>query len=143
MQQAAGTQATLPGSTHAAQAQPKDIIVQASCLARRGIARRARHCRIIGPNFGCSSSQRSQRELLRAKQKAASSTNGVVGNKGRKMPTAPVTKLASPAPSQSRRRHKGRVLASASCTANTRASTDAAEAPAFGAGGGAAGESIP
>lgn len=107
-QTTAGSQPILGGNVNQAQVEPIAIIVQASCLTRSGIARRARQPRTIGPKRGCASSQRSQRSLPRAKQKAASSTKGVVGSSGRKMPIIPVTNASAPAATQNARCHSGR-----------------------------------
>ncbi len=96
-QQAAGSQARCKGSLNAAVMEPKAIITLANCLARSGTARVARQSRTIGPNTRCSSNQRSQRVLPREKQNAASSTKGVVGSSGTKMPMMPRSRLAMPA----------------------------------------------
>jgi hypothetical protein len=64
---------------HQAQTELKVIITQATCLARKGTARCWRQLRTMGPKRGCASIQASARALLREKQKAASSTKGVVG----------------------------------------------------------------
>jgi len=55
---------------------------------------------INGPKDRCSRNQRSSRVEERAKAKAASSRNGVVGNNGNTTPTAPMTTDVRPASSQ-------------------------------------------
>ncbi len=107
-QHTAGSQRQGDGISHQDQALPSAIISVANCLARRGTARRARHSATIGPKRGCASIQRSTRVEPREKQKAASSTKGVVGSSGRKIPTRPSARLTAPAPAQTRRCQVGR-----------------------------------
>ena len=79
------------------------IITVANCLTRNGIDRCRRQARIDGPRRGCSISHRSQRRLPREKQKAASSTKGVVGRSGSTIPTTPSARLTAPAAAQAMR----------------------------------------
>ena len=92
-------------ASHRAASELPAIIAVASCLARRGTARLLRQSRTMGPNTRWASSQSSRRLLPREKQNAARSTNGTVGNRGRKMPTSPAARHANPTTSQSSRFH--------------------------------------
>ena len=107
-QQAPGTQRHGWATNHQQPIELAAIIAVAICLARNGTARWARHARVIGPKRGCSSSQRSQRGLPLEKQNAASRMNGVVGNKGRKMPMNPSSSDSKPPASQRWRCQAGR-----------------------------------
>ena len=103
------------GSVTAAQMEPVAIMAKANWRARRGMARCSRQSSTMGPNRGWVRSQRSQRLLPREKQAAASSTKGVVGRSGRKMPAIPSSRLITPAISQGSRRQRAgcRVVISA------------------------------
>lgn len=76
-----GNQRNTGGMAHQAHAELRLVVAQASCLARSGTARCWRQLRTMGPKRGCASIQASARALLREKQKAASSTKGVVGER--------------------------------------------------------------
>ena len=117
----AGSHATRAGSRNAAEMQPIAIITVANCFARSGTARRARQSRRIGPKRACSSIQRSQRSLLRAKQNAASRTNGVVGSKGTTTPMSPTTSANAPAKPQATRSQRRRDGGSAARAARRKA----------------------
>ena len=65
------------------------IMPIAQYFARRLTAPLACHSRIIGPNVRCASRRSCRRREPRAAANAASSTKGVVGRPGRKMPTMP------------------------------------------------------
>lgn len=65
------------------------IATVARIFARREIAPLSCQSLIGGPNVGCSVSQRCRTSDERAKQNAASSRNGTVGNNGRAMPIVP------------------------------------------------------
>ena len=72
------------------------IILNAKYFARRGTAwLRSQFC-TIGPKRGCRCSQRWKRGEAFAQQAAASNTNGVVGNIGRKMPIMPNASESAP-----------------------------------------------
>jgi len=60
----------------------------ARIFAVRDIQRSSCHFFITGPNFGCDKSHWYHLSEDFAKQAAATSNKGVVGNKGRKMPKA-------------------------------------------------------
>ena len=107
-QHKAGTTRQADEITHAAQALLTAIITKANCLARSGMARVARQSRTMGPQRGWCSTQCSQRALPREKHQAASSTNGVVGSKGRKMPNTPRAKATVPASNHSGRNQRVR-----------------------------------
>ena len=98
---AAGSSMIDPGMANPPQMQPMVIITVASHLAFSGTARRMRQLTTRGPKRGCASNHASQRADPRAKQKAASNTNGVVGSNGRKMPTMPAESERNPATSHS------------------------------------------
>lgn len=69
-------------------------------LTLRRIAPLRRQSAMGGPNLGCSISQRCTFSDDLAKQKAASSRKGTVGNKGRNAPMAPRPTHSHPKPSQ-------------------------------------------
>ena len=58
---------------------------------------------IKGPKIWCSRSQLFMRSEDRANAKAATSRNGVVGNKGSTTPTAPIARAARPVNNQRNR----------------------------------------
>jgi hypothetical protein len=68
----------------------------AAVLPRRLMLPCSRQARMWGPKRGSATSRASSAGLLRAKQKAASSMNGTVGSKGRKMPIAPSATAVKP-----------------------------------------------
>lgn len=106
--QAPGIQPTCAGRVDQAKNELKTIVSKAICLARRGTARLARQSRTMGPKRGCVNSHRSYLTLPSEKQYAASKTNGVVGNNGKTMPTAPVARLMAPQTSHTQRCQRGR-----------------------------------
>ena len=83
------------------------IISADNTLPFNGMARLRSQLRTIGPKWRCSLSQRWKRGDVRDQQPAASSTNGTVGNPGKKMPIIPKISASQPA-SHTKGRHSGR-----------------------------------
>ena len=74
------------------------IEVMASNFTRQDMQRFSSQLLIIGPNVLLASIQRCHFSEERAKQAAASNTNGVVGSNGRKIPTMAIARNRKPNP---------------------------------------------
>ena len=79
------------------------ITIIAVRFALRSILPSRCQLRINGPNVRCSRNHRSRRLEERAKAKAATSRNGVVGNRGTTTPMAPTATQVKPVNSQMNR----------------------------------------
>ena len=83
------------------------IINADNTLPFNGMARLCSQLLTIGPKWRCSLSHRWKRGDVCDLQPAASSTNGTVGNPGKKMPIIPKSSANQPA-SHTKGRHSGR-----------------------------------
>ncbi|SOZ14931.1 hypothetical protein CBM2609_A40128 [Cupriavidus taiwanensis] len=103
-----------PRSSHAVVPIDSHIIDSARHFALNGMLRWRCQSLTSGPKRGCPSSHSWKRCEPRAKQAAASSTNGVVGSTGRKMPTTPSSRHSPPSATQTARSTRWRWLSTAS-----------------------------